>query len=137
MSDLHANKLLVASHFDAIWSGDDDAIRAQLAEGFVDHSAMPGMAMGSDGVTEGARRMRAVFPDMTVTIDHAVAEGDFVAVNATWRGTQRGTFQGIAPTNRTIAFTGMVLWRIVDGRLAERWAQLDLASAMRQLQAST
>lgn len=137
MPDLAANKALVRSHFDAIWSGDDDAIRAQLAEGFVDHSATPGMASGAGGVTEGARRMRAVFPDMTVTIDHAVAEGELVAVNATWRGTQRGPFQGIAATNRSVTFTGMVLWRIVEGRLAERWAQVDLASAMRQLQATT
>ncbi len=78
--------------------------------------------------------MRAVFPDMEVTIDRAVAEGELVAVHATWRGTQKAPFQGIPATHKAISFTGMVLWRIVDGKIAERWANLDLASAMRQLQ---
>ncbi len=133
MADLDANKALIAAHFEAIWTGDDAAIRAQLADGFFDHAAPPGTPQSTAAVIEWARPMRAVFPDMKVTIDQAVAEGELVAVHATWRGTQKGVFHGIPPTGRTISFTGMVFWRIVEGKIAGRWAHIDFASAIRQL----
>ncbi|MBE7498947.1 MAG: ester cyclase [Verrucomicrobiales bacterium] len=47
-------------------------------------------------------------------------------VRATWRGTHQGTFQGVAPSGRKITLTGMVFWRVAKGRIAERWATLDL-----------
>jgi steroid delta-isomerase-like uncharacterized protein len=134
MGVLEDNKALIRAHFDAIWSGDDAALRAQLGAGFIDHAAQPGSPKGIDAVIEMARGMRAVFPDMSVTIDQSVAEGDRVAVYATWRGTHRAPFLGVAATNKTISFTGMVFWRIVDGKIVGRWATLDLASVMRQLQ---
>jgi steroid delta-isomerase-like uncharacterized protein len=78
--------------------------------------------------------MRAAFPDMQVTVADAVAEGDRVAVRAVWRGTHEGPFQGLAATGWTVTFEGMVLWRLKNGRLAERWAAIDLAAVFRQLQ---
>ena len=137
MTEQAGNKALVRAHFDAIWGGDDEAIRRQLADGFVDHAGTPGVGEGKDGVVEWARRMRAVFPDMTVTIDRAVAEGEMVAIHATWRGTQQGPFMGLAPSHRAITFSGMVFWRITGGQIAERWAHLDMATAMKQMQGAS
>ena len=72
---------------------------------------------------------------MMVTVKASVAEGDRVAVYAGWRGTHKGLFQGISATNKVISFDGMVFWRITNGKIApERWAILDMAAAMRQLQ---
>ena len=132
---LDGNKALVVSLFDAIWSGDEPAIRALLAEEFEDFSGPPGAPKGAGPTIDWARGMRAVFPDMKVTIEQAVAEADLVAVHATWRGTHEATFLGIAPTHRRISFTGMVFWRVSGGRISGRWATLDMASVLRQLQA--
>ena len=137
MGDLENNKALIRAHFDAIWSGDDDAIRAQLSDDFVDHAGQPGAPKGLAGVVEWARGMRAVFPDLKVTIEQAVAEGDRVAVFCTWRGTHRAPFLGVAATQRAITFTGMVFWRIANRKIVERWATLDIGSLMRQLQAGS
>lgn len=71
---------------------------------------------------------------MTVAFRSIVAEGDRVAVHAVWRGTHKGPFLGREATGRTVEFEGMVFWRIADGRIAERWAMIDTAALMRQLQ---
>lgn len=134
MDDIENNKALVRAHLGAIWAGDDSAIRAQLAADFVDHAAPPGAPRGIAGVIEMAAGMRATFPDMRVTIEQSVAEGDRVATYATWRGTQKAPFLGVAASHKTITFTGMVFWRIGSGKIVERWATLDTASIMRQLE---
>ncbi len=78
--------------------------------------------------------MREAFPDMQVTIPDAVAEGDRVAIRAIWRGTHKGTFRGLAATGRSVTMEGMVFWRIENGKIAERWAIIDLPAVLRQLQ---
>jgi ketosteroid isomerase-like protein len=57
------------------------------------------------------------FPDIHVTVEDAIAEGDKVAVRNTWRATD-------SVTGQRIEFAGIVIWRIADGKLAERWAYL-------------
>jgi predicted ester cyclase len=72
----------------------------------------------------------AAIPDLNATIDAIVAEGDQVAVRATWRGTHRGPFRGRSPSGRQFETSGMVFWRIKDGKLVERWAMVDLLGAL-------
>ncbi|MBI3678243.1 MAG: ester cyclase [Proteobacteria bacterium] len=131
MSD--ADKKLIAEHYAALWGGDEAALRRQIADDFVDHSMAAGAPKGVEPVISFGRSMRLIFPDMKVTLDRVVAEGDMVAVHATWRGTQRGTFQGVPATNKMLSFPGMVFWRIKNGKLAERWAMLDMMTIAQQL----
>lgn len=133
MNDQHRNKQLVEDHYEALWGGDEDLVRKQISSEFIDHGT-PGAPKGVEPAIAFSRAMRAGFPDMKVAINSAVAEGDRVAVHATWRGTHKGPFQGAPATNKTVTFEGMVFWRIADGRIAERWAVLDTAAAIRQLQ---
>jgi predicted ester cyclase len=68
-----------------------------------------------------------------VTIDAIVAEGDLVAVRGTWRGTHRGAFRGIKPAGAKVEFSGMVFWRVHDGKIRERWGLVDTTTLMQQL----
>ena len=63
------------------------------------------------------------FPDLQITVEHAVAEGDLVAQRVHFEGTHTGEFQGLPPTNRKVAFSGLELNRFVDGRVAEHWSR--------------
>jgi steroid delta-isomerase-like uncharacterized protein len=129
---LAANKALVRAHYDAVTNGfDPDAIRAQVTDDFYDHAAQA--VLGPDGTIAHARGLHAAFSPFGATIDDIVADGDRVAARVTWRGVHSGPFRGLAPTNRQFSFTGMTFWRIADGRIAERWAEVDIASLMRQL----
>ena len=128
------NKTLILAHYDAIWSGDEDLLREQVAEDFVDHASPPGTPSGVEPVIAWGRVLRAGFPDMKVSMTHCIAEDDIVACHATWRGTHKGTFNGIAATNRPVEFSGMVFWRVAEGKICERWAFVDTAAMMKQLQ---
>ena len=73
------------------------------------------------------------FPDLELTTEDIVAEGDKVAIRNTWRGTHQGSFHGLPPTGKRVAFTGTDIIRFVDGRIAEQWADLDALGLMQQL----
>jgi predicted ester cyclase len=87
--------------------------------------------------SEAQKQVRAAFfgafPDLQTTVDLLVAEGDKVAVRNTWSGTHQGEFQGIPPTGKRVTFTTMDIYRMVDGKIAEHWAELDAMGMMQQL----
>jgi len=86
---------------------------------------------------EHARQLMAVytsgFPDLQLTTEDLVAEGDKVAIRNTWRGTHQGVFQGLAPTGKRVQFTGTDIVRVEGGKIAEQWADLDALGLMQQL----
>lgn len=73
------------------------------------------------------------FPDLRITIEDAVGEGDLVAQRVHFAGTHTGEFQGLPPTGRKVSFSGLELNRFVDGRVEEHWFQLDSLSLLQQL----
>lgn len=81
------------------------------------------------------RAFAAAFPDATYSIDDLLAESDRVVARVTTRGTHHGEFQGIRPTRRPIEFTGIVIYRIADGKIVESWGEMDLMRFIRQLRA--
>ena len=125
--ETEANKALIRAHYQAATNDfDPAAIDRQVGEDFYDHAA--GRRMGPEGVKQHLAALHAAYPDLAVTIEEMVAEGPMVAVRATWRGTQRGSFGGAAATGRAVQFGGMVFWRIADGKIRERWATIEPAT---------
>jgi steroid delta-isomerase-like uncharacterized protein len=75
----------------------------------------------------------AAFPDAHHTIDDLIAEKDRVVLRTTARATHRGEFEGIAPTDRSVEFTGLVVYRIENGQIAESWGEIDFLRLIREL----
>jgi steroid delta-isomerase-like uncharacterized protein len=75
----------------------------------------------------------AAFPDARISIDDAVAERDIVASRWTLTATHRGDFQGVPPTGRPVTMQGVDISRVVNGKIAEHWAQFDLIAVMQQI----
>jgi predicted ester cyclase len=137
---LEENKKLILDHYDAfVHRQDAEAVRAQLTADFVDHEMPPGTPPGPEAALRWSAMLHQAFPDIRVKIEDIVAEGDRVAVRATWTGTHRGRFPmlNVEPTNRPFVLTGMVLWRISGNRIAERWATLDRLGLQQQLSAAS
>ena len=86
----------------------------------------------AEGLAE-ARGFRTAFPDLAFTVDHAVAEGDLVAVRWTARGTNTGEGNGLPATGRRVQVSGTALFRFEDGAIAEEWTAGDTLGLMRQL----
>ena len=124
------NRAVVRRVFDEIAStGDFDVVDEIYAVDYVDHAPFPGAPDGRAGVRYSIGGLRTAMPDLHVTVEDMSAHGDKVAAHNTWRGTHTGEVLGILPTGRSLAFTGVVVFRLAGGLIAERWAiglELDL-----------
>ncbi|MBL1076436.1 ester cyclase [Nocardia sp. 2] len=88
----------------------------------VDHGGLPGAPDGIAGVKYTIAGLRRAFPDLHVSIDAASAHEDYVVIHCTWRGTFLGDLLGVRPTGEPVEFRGVVVWRLEEYRMAERWA---------------
>lgn len=95
-------------------------------------SAAPG-PLDFDGWGAFMSQFTTAFPDAQIAIDGAVEERGMVASRWTITGTHRGEFQGVPPTGRQVSLAGVDFSRVVDGRIAEHWAQFDVVGVMQQL----
>jgi predicted ester cyclase len=73
------------------------------------------------------------FPNLCHTVEDQVAEGDKVVSRLTVQGMHQGTFQGIAPTGKQVAFTDIMISRLENGKIKELWAQFDVLGLWQQL----
>lgn len=134
---MNPNVELVRRHYeDFINRGEMGAADRDLRADFVDHAAPPDAPPGPDTAKRWIEAVRTGFPDIAVHDDVVIAQGDMVAVLATWRGTHTGHFLGFEPTGRTVEMQGIVLWRVHDAQLAERWAVLDYDSLFAAIETS-
>lgn len=109
-------KRLVRNHFeDFVNRQDAAAIRRNMTAEFVDHDGPGGKTAGVEADERIMRAMYQSMPDLKVTIDDMVAEGDKVVCRNTWRWKD-------GASGRAMQFRGFVEWRIENGKIAERWA---------------
>ena len=120
-----------------VWNeGDMDVADQVFASDVVLHGAAPGLPPGVEGVKAAVTAYRAAFPDLHVTNDDYVAEGDRVASRWSWQGTHKGELFGIPATGKQVTMTGISIMRVVDGKIAEVWSSSDQLSLMQQIGAA-
>jgi predicted ester cyclase len=73
------------------------------------------------------------YPDIEVKNHDLIAEGDRVVARNTVTGTQRGEYFGHAPTDKSVKYDEIFIFRFVNGRIAEIWGVVDVLAQMRQL----
>ena len=81
-----------------------------------------------------AGMMHAAFPDVTVTIQDQIAEGDKVVTRWTAQATHQGNFMSIPPTGKQVTVTAIHIHQIVNGKIAALWEEFDIAGLMQQLE---
>jgi steroid delta-isomerase-like uncharacterized protein len=118
-----ANKALIRRVFEEIIpAGDQAAMRDLMAPDFLDHDPLPGQPAGAAGGEYVVSTMHTAHPDLRFTIDDLVAEADRVVIRWTLRGTNTGPMLGRPPSGQPVEFAAIVIFRIAEGRIAERWA---------------
>lgn len=115
-----------------------DLIYELFEPGYIDHFKAGGMppAAATDAVDTFKRFFAGIlraFPDLRVTLEDQIAEGDKVVTRKTFRGTHRGEFLGIAPSGKSLELELIDIFRVTNGRLAEHWAQFDVMAVLRQI----
>jgi steroid delta-isomerase-like uncharacterized protein len=92
-----------------------------------------GRDIGRDEDLKSTKGWRQAFPDLRITIEQIVAEGDLVAVRFIGEGTNTGAANGLPATGKPIRIAGMAILRIVDGKVVEQWPSFDQLDFLRQL----
>lgn len=118
--DVDSGKRLVRRFYEeVVGTGDVDRVPEFVAEECVETDGLTRVESGIDGMREHVRGVRAVYPDLRITVDRQIAEGEWVATLITARGTHRGSWLGMKPTGRPLVFTGVNVDRVVGGRIVE------------------
>ena len=129
-------KDLVRRHIeDGFNRGDWTVCEGTLADDYTARYGAEGKAnTGRDHYVRVCKFLRQSFPDVNITIEDLVAEGDKIVMRYTERGTLTGrAFMGIEPAGQRYAKPGTTVYRIVGGRLAESWGVEDTLGWFRQL----
>ncbi|HEU4348498.1 MAG TPA: ester cyclase [Actinoplanes sp.] len=117
----------------AVGVGDLAALELLLAQDLIDHNPMPDQASGIVGFQQWASAVRSSFPDFHGSVEVVLAESNLVAGHVLWRGTQRGWFLGVPPSDRQVEISAFHIVRFSRGRIAEWWGTADLLGALQQL----
>jgi steroid delta-isomerase-like uncharacterized protein len=131
-----ANMAAVRGFFETTVTGDLDALDAVVDPEYVLHDpASPEEVRGVDGAKAMIDEYRTAF-GVRVTVEHQVAEGDYVATRYTMRGRHDREFMGVPPTGREVTVSGMCLSRCRDGKVVEEWEVWDALGLARQIGAA-
>jgi steroid delta-isomerase-like uncharacterized protein len=130
------NKALIRRWFEEVWNQGreelidelraPEAVATGLGEGTVEsRGPAPFKAFYSN--------LRSAFPDLHVSIEDMLAEGDRVAVRILLEGTHLGDSLGVPPTGKTVRFSGILIARIGGGKILESWNNLDQLGLLAQI----
>ena len=109
-------KRLVRNHFeDFVNRRKAEVIRTNMSPDFFDHDGPGGKPTGVEGDEKMMRAMYDAMPDLKLTIEEMVAEGDKVVCRNIWRWTDKSS-------GKKMQFHGFVMWRFEGAKIAERWA---------------
>ncbi|HTS08399.1 MAG TPA: ester cyclase, partial [Candidatus Eisenbacteria bacterium] len=123
------NKAVAMRVFDEIFNQGKFQVADEIySPDFQNHGLHRSADLKTD--QEAMRAEKRAFPDLRMTVQEMVAEGDKVAVLWTFRGTHTGSgYQGLPPTGTRVELRGITIWRIVDGRIVEEWSSFSETGA--------
>jgi steroid delta-isomerase-like uncharacterized protein len=104
-----------------------------LSPNIVEHNPFPGQEPGVQGFKKGLTELRQAFPDLHITVDDMLADGDKVIIRSTMTGTHKGSFMNMPATGKQIKVEGIDIVRIKDGQAVDHWGITDIMTMMQQL----
>jgi predicted ester cyclase len=117
------NKQLVRRYYEQVMNGRNlDAVEDYFADERV-----------VEGVRRGCFAYFTSFPDLHISLDELIEEGDSVFVRSTMTGTHDGEYKGIPATGRHVAADSAEVYRIEDGKFVGYWCLTNVAGLMRQI----
>lgn len=130
------NKALARRSIEEIWNQGKLAVIDELVASdatFHDPSVPGGKFTGPQGMKQFVQIYLGAFPDVRLTINDQIAEGEEVVTRWTATGTHSGELMGIAPTNKRATVTGVDIDRYQGGKVVEAWASYDMLGLLQQL----
>jgi steroid delta-isomerase-like uncharacterized protein len=131
------NKATSRRLHDAINTGDAEHISKTIDEivepDVLIRTPLPVDATGAQALKQVWAVLLRAFPDLHVTVEDVIAEGDKVVCRNTVTGTHQGEYMGRPPTGKSITYNEIFIFRFAGGRIVEIWGVVDAYSQMQQL----
>jgi steroid delta-isomerase-like uncharacterized protein len=129
------NKAISRRFVDEIFNeGRLETVDEIVTADFIGHdAASPEPIIGPEGMKRNVEGYRTAFPDVRLSIEEEIAEGDRVVTRWTARGTHQAELFGIPATGKQATVGGITIDRIVEGRIAESWTNWDTLGLLQQL----
>ena len=123
------NKAVAMRVFDEIFNQGKFQVANEIyAPDFQNHGLRRSVDLRTD--QEAVHAEKKAFPDLRMSVQEMIAEGDKVAVLWTFQGTHTGSgYKGLPPTGTRVEVRGITIWRIVDGRIVEEWSSFSETGA--------
>jgi len=128
-SQRERNKAIATRVFDEIFNQGKFQVADEIyAPGFQNHGLHRTIDLKTD--QDYVHAEKKAFPDLRMTVQQMVAEGDKVAVLWTFQGTHTGSgYEGLPPTGTRVEVRGITIWRFADGRIVEEWSSFSETGA--------
>lgn len=131
-SQQEQNKAIARRVFEEIFNKGRFQVADEIyARDFVNHGLHKNFDLQEDQAA--VRWEKKVLPNLTMTVDLMVAEGNLVTAVWTARGTNTGRAGALPATGVMLEIRGITVWRIVDGRIREEWTSFDQLRIVRQV----
>lgn len=128
------NKALVRRFVEVFNQGNLSAIDEIIAPNYVRYDpASPDGIRGSEGIKQFVTTYRTAIPDIHITTEEQIAEGDKVVTRWTGHGTHKAALMGIPPTGKQATVTGITITHIANGKIVEEWINWDTLGMLQQL----
>ena len=128
------NTVMIEQLLEEMWNKRNLTIIDEvfLADAMVSDPAVPAVTT-VESFKQFVASYLVAFPDLQLMLDDCFAADEKVAARWTVRGTHKGAFFGVAPTEQSVLVTGITLFRVVGDKIAECWTQWDSSGLMQQL----
>jgi steroid delta-isomerase-like uncharacterized protein len=132
-----SNKATVRRFHDAANSGDPQLVSRTIDElvqpDALIRTPLPIEATGAELLKEVFARLLRAYPDLHITAEDLIEDGDKIVSRNTVTGTHKGEYMGIPPTGKSITYDEIFIFRLAGGRIAETWGVVDVVSQLRRL----
>ena len=129
------NKNIVKRLFEEVWNKGNIQIADELfTPNYAHHDlSTPDAGRGPQSEKTRVTLYRNAFPDLQLTIEDLLTEGETVIARWSCKGTHKGDLNGIAPTGKNVHMSGISITRFVNSKMAESWVNWDALGLMQQL----
>jgi steroid delta-isomerase-like uncharacterized protein len=128
------NKSIVRRWIEEGWNKGNLAVIDQVyAPNYVQHEPAPETVNSSEALKQYVSTYLTAFPDLNLSIEDLITEGDKVVWRFKSTGHHNGPFMGLPPTGKTGNITGIVIFRLENSRIAEGWVNIDTLGLLQQV----
>jgi steroid delta-isomerase-like uncharacterized protein len=128
------NKALMRQYLEEVFNQKNlAALDAFISSNHVDHTLPPSLPPTPEGSKRAIAMYLTAFPDLHLSVEDMIAQGDKVVIRFTSRGTQTRAFAGIPPTGKHVTVSSILIARIADGKIVEQWGLDDQIGMLQQL----